>query len=122
MTTPEISLAAINIRAADTAALADFWAGVTGATPSVNGDSAYLPPAGPHGFGIFFAPLEGPRPETQVVHVDLNVPSGTRAAEVERIIGLGAVHRWDNLTEFAHIRWTTLADPEGNLFCVCETP
>lgn len=34
----------------------------------------------------------------------------------------------DNVTgaipteEFAHVRWTTLADPEGNLFCVAEHP
>ena len=39
-----------------------------------------------------------------------------RAAEVERLLGLGAtfVHEKD---EFG-FQWTTLADPEGNEFCV----
>jgi predicted enzyme related to lactoylglutathione lyase len=39
-----------------------------------------------------------------------------RAAEVERLIGLGAtlVHE---MHEYGMV-WTTLADPEGNEFCV----
>jgi hypothetical protein len=41
---------------------------------------------------------------------------------VRRIIGLGATHRWDVLDEVPHVRWTTLSDPEGNLFCIAEHP
>jgi hypothetical protein len=29
---------------------------------------------------------------------------------------------WDVLDEHPHVRWTTLADPEGNLFCIAEHP
>jgi predicted enzyme related to lactoylglutathione lyase len=48
------------------------------------------------------------------VHLDLQADD--RAAEVERLVSLGAtvVHdkdEWD-------VKWTTLADPEGNEFCV----
>ena len=48
------------------------------------------------------------------VHLDLQADD--RAAEVERLVSLGAtvVHdkdAWD-------VQWTTLADPEGNEFCV----
>ncbi|GAA3326175.1 VOC family protein [Paeniglutamicibacter sulfureus] len=45
-----------------------------------------------------------------------------RGREVQRLIGLGATHQWDVLDEVPYVRWTTLADPEGNLFCVAEHP
>ncbi|MFC9835068.1 VOC family protein [Rhodococcus sp. NPDC127530] len=118
----QISLGAINLEAADPAALAAFWAGVTGAAPLPGGDSVYLPPAGPNGFAMFFQPLTGPRPERQAIHPDLTVPWGSRQPEVERLLTLGATHRWDVLDEHPHVQWTTLADPEGNLFCVAEHP
>ncbi|MDY7558893.1 VOC family protein [Cryobacterium sp. 10C3] len=54
--------------------------------------------------------------------MDLTVPWGSRRAEVERLLGLGAVYQWDVLDEFPHVQWTTLADPEGNLFCLAEHP
>lgn len=117
-----ISLGAYNLEAQDPDALAQWWASVTGGTASSYGGVAFLPPAGPDGFGMFFKPQEGPRPERQTSHLDLTVPWGSREAEVERIVGLGAVHQWDVLDEFPHVRWTTLADPEGNLFCVAEHP
>lgn len=103
-------------------ALAKFWAAVTGAESSAGGDSVYLPPNGRGGFGMFFQPESEPRAARQVAHWDLTVPWGSRAAEVERLIGLGATHQWDVLEEFSHVHWTTLADPEGNLFCVAEHP
>lgn len=122
MTVHPISLGAINQEAQDPAALADFWASVTGSVPSSGGDSVYLPPAGPGGFAMFFQPRQGPRPERQVSHLDLTVPWGSRQPEVTRLLGLGATFRWDVLDEVPHVQWTTLADPEGNLFCVAEHP
>ena len=118
----QISLGAINLEVAHPAALAAFWAGVTGATPLPGGDSVYLPPADPDGFAMFFQPLTGARPERQAIHLDLTVPWGSRQREVERLLALGATHRWDVLDEHPHVQWTTLADPEGNLFCVAEHP
>ena len=50
------------------------------------------------------------------------MPWGTRQQEVERIVDLGATFRWEVLDEVPHVHWTTLADPEGNLFCVAEHP
>ena len=122
MTNHRITLGAINLEAADPTALAKFWAEVTGAEPSAGGDSVYLPPNGPGGFGMFFQSEAAPRAERQVAHWDLTVLWGSRAAEVERLVGLGAVHQWDVLEEFPHVQWTTLTDPEGNLFCVAEHP
>lgn len=122
MSSHPITLGAINLEAHDPAALAAFWGSVTGATPAAGGDSVYLPPAGSGGFAMFFQPMKGPRPERQTFHLDLTVQWGSRRAEVERITALGATHRWDVLDEVPHVQWTTMADPEGNLFCVAEHP
>ena len=122
MTSHQISLGAINLEAQDPNTLAAFWASVTGATPSTGGASVYLPPAGPGGFAMFFQPQKGPQPERQTSHLDLTVPWGSRQAEVDRLLRLGASYRWDVLDEVPHVQWTTLADPEGNLFCVAEHP
>lgn len=116
------TLGAVNIESNDPQALARFWAAVTGATQAPGGDSVYLASAGPTGFGMFFRPSSGPRPAHQPMHLDLTVPWGSRRSEVERLIGLGAVFRWDVLDEVPHVQWTTLEDPEGNLFCVAEHP
>ncbi len=117
-----VTLGAVNVEAADPHALAVFWGTVTGATPNANGDFAYLPAVAPDGFAMFFRPSAGPRPDRQPVHLDLTVPWGQRQTEVDRLLAAGATFRWDVLEEFAHVRWTTLADPEGNLFCVAEHP
>ncbi|TFD54015.1 VOC family protein [Cryobacterium frigoriphilum] len=122
MTTHQITLGAINLEAQDPSMLAGFWADITGAMPSPGGNSVYLPPVGPGGFAMFFHPVTAPRPEHQASHLDLTVPWGSRQVEVERLIGLGAVYRWDVLDEYPHVQWTTLADPEGNLFCIAEHP
>ncbi len=47
-------------------------------------------------------------------HLDLD--AGDRAAEVDRLVELGAtiVHDKDEWG----VRWTTMTDPEGNEFCV----
>jgi predicted enzyme related to lactoylglutathione lyase len=51
------------------------------------------------------------------VHLDLRPAAGSREEEVARLVGLGA-------TQLADFRradgsgWITLADPEGNEFCV----
>jgi hypothetical protein len=117
-----VALGAVNIEAEDPQALAEFWAEVTGAIPKAYAGFVLLPAVGPDGFSMFFQALAGPRAERQVMHLDLTVPWGTRQAEVDRLLARGATYRWDVLEEFAHVRWTTLADPEGNLFCVAEHP
>jgi len=123
MPSSPITLGAVNVEADDPLALATFWAAVLGAEPPTGpADVVYLPPASPEGFAMFFQPRGGPRPERQGQHLDLTVPWGDRAPEVERMVDLGATHRWDVLDEVPWVRWTTLADPEGNLFCVAEHP
>lgn len=52
------------------------------------------------------------------VHLDLHfgVDDAARDAEVERLVALGATRLWDG-QQGPHT-WVTLADPEGNEFCV----
>jgi hypothetical protein len=50
------------------------------------------------------------------VHIDWYAPD--REAEVKRLIGLGATRLWDVKNE--DFEWTTLADVEGNEFCVVQ--
>ena len=49
-------------------------------------------------------------------HLDLHYPPEERDAQVERFEALGARRLWD-ASEGPH-SWTTMADPEGNEFCV----
>jgi hypothetical protein len=122
MARPSITLGAVNLEAQDPLALATFWASVIGTEPPSGEGSVYLPPASPDGFAMFFQPMRGPRPERQTFHLDLTVPWGSRQQEVERVTDLGASHCWDVLDEVPHVQWTTMSDPEGNLFCIAEHP
>lgn len=123
MGTPAVTLGAVNMDADDPAALARFWAGLIGGAVSGSTEGAvFVAAREPGGFAMFFQPRGGARPDGQGQHLDLTVPWGTRTAEVERAIGLGAEHRWDVLDEVPWVQWTTLADPEGNLFCLAEHP
>jgi catechol 2,3-dioxygenase-like lactoylglutathione lyase family enzyme len=56
--------------------------------------------------------------EDDKVHVDLWIDDGdTLESEVRRLIALGATRvEWDYPEDAQHV---VLADPEGNLFCVC---
>lgn len=59
-------------------------------------------------------------PEDKVVknrlHLDLHEPDGQRDAKVATLIDLGARKLWDG--SMGPMTWITLADPEGNEFCV----
>ena len=114
----QLSLGAVNMQAQDPTALAAFWALATGTTPSPIGASVYLPAAGPDGFALFVQPLTGPRPDHQMTHLDLTVPWGTRQAEVERLLDLGAVHRWD---EWRPPRWCATGSVTGEASCRAAT-
>lgn len=119
---PPVTLGAVNMEAEDPHALAAFWAEVTGGAPAASGDSVYMPALGAGGFAMFFQPLTGPRSSRTTTHLDLTVPWGSRVTTVERLLAHGATHLWDVLEEYEHVQWTTLADPEGNPFCVAEHP
>ena len=52
------------------------------------------------------------------VHLDLRVDDPD--AEIARLQALGATVEWVvDESSSGFIRWTTMADPQGTLFCVC---
>ncbi len=118
-----ITLGSVNVEADDPVALAAFWAELLGSAVEGNYDGFVLLAARePGGFAMFFQPRTGPRPERQGQHLDLTVPWGSRSDEVDRAVRLGATHQWDVLDEVPWVQWSTMVDPEGNLFCIAEHP
>ena len=61
---------------------------------------------------LMFIKVPDRTPGKNSVHLDLHTPD--LAGQVARAVGLGAKHVAD-FAEFGAV-WTTLADPEGNLF------
>jgi len=114
-----LSVASITFDCHNARKVADFWS----AAFDVPLDAEPEP-------GEFFASLGRDNPEAHVTMMFIQVPESKtvknrvhldlqaddRAAEVERLVGLGAaiVHDKDEWG----VRWTTLTDPEGNEFCV----
>ncbi|GAA1464097.1 VOC family protein [Williamsia maris] len=120
--TAHLALGAVNMTAERPADLAAFWAQVIGGRVAGTAGESVFVAAGDGGFAMFFRPRTHPRPADQDTHLDLTAVWGTRGSEVDRLVALGATHRWDVLDEVPWVQWSTLADPEGNLFCVAEHP
>jgi hypothetical protein len=104
--------------------LGRFWSDVLGYEVSDRSD-------GPEEFYVELSSPSGSRPrlvfwrnhDEKVVknrlHLDLNPTDRDQAAEVERVVALGAtpadVGQGDDVT------WVVLADPEGNEFCILRS-
>jgi predicted enzyme related to lactoylglutathione lyase len=107
------SLYAITYDCRDASALAGFWSAVLDLPVGEGGDANYASIPGTPMWSFFAVPED--KAVKNRVHVDLAAED--LAAEVDRVIGLGA-KRLGDFDESGE-RWTTLADPEGNEFCVC---
>jgi catechol 2,3-dioxygenase-like lactoylglutathione lyase family enzyme len=102
----------------DAYALATFWADALGARvheDDVPGDPEVLL-VGPEPGLLFIQVPEGKTVKNRL-HVDLEPVDRTRDAEVERLVGIGATVLADHRRPEGS-GWVTLADPEGNEFCV----
>ncbi len=97
----------------DAGSLAGFWSGVL-RSPVDPGASEFFATIGRGGPGTAFMFIKVPeqRVGKNRLHVDLIGPE--HETEVDRVIGLGA-KRVGDFDEYG-TRWTTLADPEGNVF------
>jgi catechol 2,3-dioxygenase-like lactoylglutathione lyase family enzyme len=106
----------------DPARLADWWAGVLGyevLERDADGSTEIGPPgqeeAGPVPT-LVFVPVADPTPGKVRLHLDLNATDRPQAAELERLLGLGA--RRADVGQTGEESWVVLADPEGNEFCL----
>ncbi len=65
---------------------------------------------------VLFQVAPEPKTVKNRVHLDLRVGDERREAEVARLVGMGATELW-RASQGPH-QWATMADPEGNEFCV----
>jgi hypothetical protein len=79
-------------------------------------DPTVLVEGSPDSPQLWFQRVPEPKTVKDRIHLDLHFDPDQRDAEVERILALGATKLWDG-QQGPHT-WVTLADPEGNEFCV----
>lgn len=102
----------------DAYALGQFWAAVLDGKISDDdfpGDPEALVTA--PGSALLFVTVPDAKTVKNRVHVDLQPQDRTRDEEVERLLALGATVVGDHRRPDG-MGWVTLADPEGNEFCV----
>ncbi len=110
------------LEASDHERLAAFWSQVLGYVElgREDDDSIEIGPADA-GFGgpqptIIVSPVAQPRPGKLRLHVDVSPTDRDQAAELERLLALGA--RPVDVGQGPDATWHVLADPEGNEFCL----
>jgi predicted enzyme related to lactoylglutathione lyase len=95
--------------------LAEFWAAVTGyAVDQSSPHFARLVPQADSGPNLLFIKVPEPRSGKNRVHVDLR--GDDMEAEIYRLVDLGATE--GEFHSEHGVRWTVMADPEGNEFCI----
>ncbi|GAA4848135.1 VOC family protein [Luteimicrobium xylanilyticum] len=112
-----LELGMITVDTGDARALASWWARQTGGTFVDEADGWWCevrPGQGAPGVILGFQKVEDPTPGKNRLHLDLG--TADRLAEVERLVGEGATVVGENAV--GDFTWTTLADPDGNLFDV----
>ena len=74
------------------------------------------------GYRLLFIEVPDPTPGKPRIHLDVRPRERTQAAEVEALLEHGAVLHEDHRGIYGPgSGWVTLADPEGNLFCVLRS-
>lgn len=97
--------------------LARFWSEVLGyEVCEIYPDEASIDDPEGLGPGIFFQKVPESKSGKNRVHIDLTVPEDEFDAALARLETLGAVQV--DVGQGPYRAWTTMADPEGNEFCV----
>lgn len=119
MSTCTLTLGQIAVDCVDAARLAAFWSALLD-RPTAEGASAgmaVIPPG--EGFpAMMFLSVPEPRTAKNRMHLDL--VSSDHRAEAARAVALGAAHHGD--FDEAGFQWSTLSDPEGNVFDIAFHP
>jgi predicted enzyme related to lactoylglutathione lyase len=112
-----LALGMVTIDTSDARTLASWWARQTGGTlGDETPDGSWCEVTLPGGLFLGFQRVDDPTPGKNRLHLDLSAPD--RVAEVARLVAAGATVVGEN--SFGDFPWTTLADPDGNLFDVAE--
>lgn len=114
---PKLRVGSIVIRVHDLERMAAFWSAALGYLPAPEAadvDFVLLRPRDGIGPNVSLDQHHAEMPIPPRIHLDLY--AGDRAAEVQRLLGLGATEvHWDRRPPDAD--YVILADPEGNRFC-----
>jgi Glyoxalase-like domain len=112
----------ITFTSTDPKRLADFWAAATGYTQRRDSAEEVLLAPDDWSFPrLDFQQSATPASGPGRVHLDLT--AADMAAEVDRLIGLGATRLWRiDAAQSGTTTWTAMADPDGNWFCVVQQP
>jgi len=103
------------VDAADAAGLARFWADVLDYEIVYEAPDEVVIARDEHTYpGLIFLPVPESKTVKNRLHIDLNPDD--QAAEVDRLLGLGATRA--DIGQGEDVTWVVLADPEGNEFCV----
>jgi hypothetical protein len=108
------------IDATDSELLANFWCAVLDwQVIERDGDVVSIAsgPDAPWSIDILTVP-DGPKRTKNRLHLDVNATDRDQAAELERLIALGA--RPVDIGQ-GDVSWHVLADPEGNEFCLLRS-
>lgn len=108
----------------DAYALSTWWKGVLGYTdipgdPNEPGHEQCMIREERTGHQVLFIEVPEPTPGKNKVHFDLRPTDRTQEEEVDRLVADGASVSADLRGKYGPgTGWVTLADPEGNLFCI----
>ncbi len=111
-----MKLAMVTTDSTDPGPLAAWWAEQLGGAIVADNDGFYYTVQVPDGIMMSFQMVESPSPGKNRLHVDL--VSDDRPTEVDRLVSAGATKIADR--DGGGFWWTTLADPQGNEFCVAD--
>jgi catechol 2,3-dioxygenase-like lactoylglutathione lyase family enzyme len=109
---------------ADPGRLAEFWCAVLGyeVVDRMGEDIEIGPPGQPEKGAVptvLFERVADPTPGKNRLHLDLNATDRDQAAELQRLLDLGA--RPADVGQTGEESWRVLADPEGNVFCLLRS-
>jgi 4a-hydroxytetrahydrobiopterin dehydratase len=106
----------IAIDALDIPLVRPFWKAVTGYAdePGSELNAALIDPAG-RAPAIWFQQMDGPRPQRNRIHIDVDVPHEAAKARIDAAIAAGG----RLLSDSEAPAFWVLADPEGNEACIC---
>ena len=114
-----VRIHSITFDCADARALAGFWSAITGWNVYYDDDpEVVLAPCYPYdGTGMLFIPVPEGKTAKNRLHLDLSPERVTRDEMVETAVTAGATVLGDHRGADG-AGWVTLADPEGNEFCI----
>ena len=110
---------AVTFDCADATVVAQFWSAVLGRpidTEPIPASPFFISIGLGDSSRIAYMFIQVPEAKTVKNRTHLDLEADDIAADVARVISLGATHIHDK-DEF-DMQWTTLADPEGNEFCI----